>query len=1165
MINTIQHFAIAPFLPALKAFFKDLNLPLHYISDLPARPEDILGDKYKAHDKTHALIEEVYPLGLVDEAVFNHTNSLFSDKWTTEKLQKIAQKYEGLLIFGLTLKAQPTRSDLAEITRAFNRAFPYMPVMLVFRYENYLTLAHTERTEYKQAWREGEKMGKVTLLKDINIENPHTGHIHILQKLVLQRAGKEAIYTFAQLYAYWQTVLNVATLNKRFYKELFEWYLWAVPLVKYPKPETEMLEEISHQSISVIRLLTRLIFVWFIKEKKLVNEALFDAATLAQILQDFDPQSPESANYYQGILQNLFFATLNSPMNRDAEKDYEKRQFVEDLPLFQGKNPAYNDKTKYRGAELFADKEQAMQLFAETPFLNGGLFECLDFIDEQNKENRYDGFSATPQKRAFVPNNLFFGKANIDLSEALDDKKRKDVQVRGIIEILNSYTFTIAENTPLDEEVALDPELLGKVFENLLASYNPETSSSARKQTGSFYTPREIVDYMVEESLKAYLEKSASQSGAPSKGAPLSALFSYTDSENPFDANTTEALIQAISACKILDPACGSGAYPMGVLNMMVHILKKLDPKNLKWKTTLLQKAEMDLKSAQNFGDEVIRNQAIGAAEHRIQYIKDSFAESKHELDYTRKLFLIENCIYGVDIQQIAVQISKLRFFISLIVEQQITETARNRGILSMPNLETKFVAANTLIGLEKQANTLISPQVIQAEKELDEIRKEIFFVKKWKDKKILKQKEAKKRIELKAALLESGFGEKTAAQKTAWNPFDVIHSAPFFDAETMFGEELSLGFDVVIGNPPYGFRTVLTNDEKNYFRKVQKIEFSSGDSAELFVKICFDRHLADKGILSFIIPKKSLYGDAWEDTRVNYWKKYHLQFLLDTGKSFDNVLLEASVFGLSKSARKGKVSLSFLGEGSQITTFNNVAIDNIFVKSNSCQIYKVLYPDTFFAKIQAKSFPEKMVEGKLGLAIGTDFFSDTIKTYKLLKGIDIEKYNVRSHRYLDNEEKLNWKNAQAFLSPKVLCQRLVAHVENPIPHLKITACYDAEGILITNTLMSFELNEGISPKFWLAYLNSKFLSWYAYNFVYSRAIRGMDFYNFYIQQLPIPNISIAEQQPIIALVDKILALKSGSAPSKGETQALEAEIDALVYRLYDLTAEEIAMIEGGH
>lgn len=361
--------------------------------------------------------------------------------------------------------------------------------------------------------------------------------------------------------------------------------------------------------------------------------------------------------------------------------------------------------------------------------------------------------------------------------------------------------------------------------------------------------------------------------------------------------------------------------------------------------------------------------------------------------------------------------------------------------------------------------------------------------------------------------------------------------------------------FDIVIGNPPYGFRTVLTKEQKEYFRKEQKIEFRSGDSAELFVKISFDNFTRPNGILAFIIPKKSLYGDAWEDTRINYWRKYDLKFILDTGKSFDNVLLEASVFGLKKVNVEIKiVSVSFLGKNG-VNNVGKFLLDKLFAESNTLQIYKAQFP-SIIEKIEKIKSREKLVEGKLGLAIGTDFFSDEETDYKLLKGIDIGRYNIRSNRFLKNREKLKWENAMSFLKPKVLTQRLVAHIEKPFPHLKITSCYDDEGIIITNTLMSFEINEKITDKFWLGYLNSKFLSWYAYNFVYARAIRGMDFYNFYIQQLPIPNISLNQQKVFIELVDKILLNHNAN------TSKWEKEIDIRIYRLFQLTYEEVKIIE---
>jgi len=161
----------------------------------------------------------------------------------------------------------------------------------------------------------------------------------------------------------------------------------------------------------------------------------------------------------------------------------------------------------------------------------------------------------------------------------------------------------------------------------------------------------------------------------------------------------------------------------------------------------------------------------------------------------------------------------------------------------------------------------------------------------------------------------------------------------------------------------------------------------------------------------------------------------------------------------------------------------------------------------------------------------------------------------------LKNREFLKWENAKQFLTPKIIAQVLVAHIEKPVPHLKITACYDDEGIIIVNTLTSLEINEQIDKKFWLGYLNCRFMSWYAYNFIYARAIRTMHLYDFYAQQIPIPNIPLSKQQPIITLVNQILSAKIKN-PS-ADTLELERQIDALVYELYGLTEEEIKVVEG--
>jgi len=275
-----------------------------------------------------------------------------------------------------------------------------------------------------------------------------------------------------------QKRFSVEVLTKEFYKELFAWYQWALSGemgVAFPN-ETDNKKIEEH----LIRLITRLMFVWFIKQRNLIPNEIFDEEELSEILKDFDANSTNSSIYYNAILQNLFFATLNRPIN--------EREFA-----CEGGgrwNEDYGIKTKFRddAKDTYFKKtqEEIVALFRQVPFLNGGLFECLD-KEQNNKIVYFDGFSRARKKRTFIPNVLFF-----------DAEK-------GLISILKKYNFTIEENTPADVEVALDPELLGKVFENLLGAYNPETKETARKQSGSFYTPREIVNYMVDESLKAYL------------------------------------------------------------------------------------------------------------------------------------------------------------------------------------------------------------------------------------------------------------------------------------------------------------------------------------------------------------------------------------------------------------------------------------------------------------------------------------------------------------------------------------------------------------------------------------------------------------------------------------------------------------------------------------
>lgn len=347
---------------------------------------------------------------------------------------------------------------------------------------------------------------------------------------------------------------SVEALTKQFYKDLFEWYLWAVDEnsnVTFPNYVATEDDDRDDLEKKIIRMITRIMFVWFIKQKDLVPNCIFDVDYLSTILKDFDPYSTTNGNYYNAILQNLFFGTLNRAI---IDEEGNTRKFAT--------SSKRDIKTLYRYAELFSISEQeVISLFAEVPFLNGGLFECLDktrYIDGAEQCYNFDGFSRNDARfpdgrykhRAVVPNNLFFEPE------------------KGLISILNRYNFTIEENSPEEQQVALDPELLGKVFENLLGAYNPETKETARNQSGSFYTPREIVNFMVDESLVAYLGDNDF----------VRSLFRRDFTFDKSKTNEYRMIADKLKAVKVLDPACGSGAFPMGLLNRMIDILERISP-----------------------------------------------------------------------------------------------------------------------------------------------------------------------------------------------------------------------------------------------------------------------------------------------------------------------------------------------------------------------------------------------------------------------------------------------------------------------------------------------------------------------------------------------------------------------------------------------------------
>lgn len=768
-------------------------------------------------------------------------------------------RWEGLLVVAIDVpeSVKATRTVLSQWLRKVNRKAAGRPVVAVFRSHDRKTVSigAIERVERKRAG-SGDKLGKVSLLRDIQIHKPHQGQQRILWRLHLAETERRKINSVHALEKHWRQAFDVQVLNKDFYEQLFHWYLWAWPQVKFPMPETSGISSEENASRATLRFVTRMLFTWFLRERGLVPRQIFEAESVAEWLHGFS-KTGKAGPYHNAVLQNLFFACFNA--------EWRNRSFLPESSI-TGHNAGYLDHSQMRCRDLLKRPDQFLSWMQDVPMLNAGLFECLDrrvrLLGKDLGEERWDGFSNRSSKRALVPDELLWGDEREVEVAGKEEKTTSRVKVKGLIPLLDSFVFTVEENTPDDQDVALDPELLGRVFENLLASVNPETQDTARKTTGSFYTPREVVRFMADQALESHLQRALGPQGDPEL---LKALF---HGENRTTSEQRDVLVKALSECKILDPACGSGAFPMGVLERMVELLRLLDPGNSCWKREQLRKARADLDAARRFGDLELREKAVKSAEERIAGIEASFGSASFEENYTRKLYLIEQCIHGVDIQPTAVQITLLRFFLTLLIEQKVDASKENQGITPLPNLETKFVVANSLIPLRGQALQMTSERVTELEQELREVRKELFFARGWKAKRRALEREDDLRTQLQKALLESGMPSAEAQQLATWNPHDSQRPARFFDPEFMFG--VDAGFDVVIGNPPY-VRQERINDQHPGFKEELKKHYTCANGkADLFVYFYESaiKLLKSGGALSFITSNKYYKSDYGEELR---------------------------------------------------------------------------------------------------------------------------------------------------------------------------------------------------------------------------------------------------------------------------------------------------------
>jgi hypothetical protein len=745
------------------------------------------------------------------------------------------------------------------------------------------------------------------------------------------------------------------------------------------------------------------------------------------------------------------------------------------------------------------------------PFLNGGLFE----------PHRNDYYEKAPNYALKIPDRWF----------------------ADFFSVLEQYNFTIDENSTVDADVSVDPEMLGRIFENLLAEVVPETGETARKATGSYYTPRAIVDYMVEQSLKQYL---LTKTSLPEH--KLDSLLSYEDSEIDLSDAERNAVVTALKEIKVIDPACGSGAFPMGILHRMLLVLEKVDPRLEIWKRLYLGSYHPVMR----------------------RIIEDKLRKGNEQ--YIRKLTIIQDSIYGVDIQPIAVEIAKLRCFLSLVVDEIVLDSEENRGIEPLPNLEFKFVAANTLIGLpprKEEQGGFGSSKAIEKLKELRGRYLRVYGKEKAEIEKEFRDTQ-RKLLEESLVWKSNNSALLEVAQKlTEWDPFSY-ESCGWFDPGWMFGVED--GFDIVIANPPWGIDLGVV--ELSNLRKLSGVN-KAFDSSEAFVFVG-NNFLTENGVLTYIVPKSIIFANDWRFSR-NHILGKQLRCLGDCGISFEAVNLESVVIAFRKiaySEDKNNVEIVRFEPVKRFSSYKELkrlqAIDQYMMIKSGVLILSEMDEVTqrILRTIQKQAFlediPREVFRGM--------YISDSVKASISGKGKylfvnkvpDVSMYAINKVIRIDLSKHLEcYKD----IINKLSRDRVVIKV---MRGNRLTCAFAPKTILTTEKLVNLVLKDSNFSLFYvLALLNSKLCSFYLNKVVFSditETSRVMD--DPYLKKCPVPKIALTQQHPFIELVGRILAITSDSDyPSNPAKQArvkeLQNQIDRLVYELYGLTEEEIGVVEG--
>jgi len=568
--------------------------------------------------------------------------------------------------------------------------------------------------------------------------------------------------------------------------------------------------------------------LWNSFEIKTVNEEFYlmisrTFTNLKQYLEDNKIFKEEDAKQFANrLIGRLLFVWF-----------LKKKGFIfeEKIPYFDTDNMSDKEYYTERLEKLFfntlnkpMEERDILNDDLKTPYLNGGLFYTYD--------------NDKPKKEISFPEHFF----------------------AGLYKNLNEYNFTTDESTPDFEQVAIDPEMLGRIFENLLASMMTETGKQARKAKGAFYTPREIVQYMCRESIREHLYNKL---GVDKYKLVIDQIIDTADHEWALNEtnkvqhiskkdNFGEKVIEAIKDIKVLDPACGSGAFPLGMLQNLLRIYLRLN---------------------------------------------------RRANEYETKIKILEQNIYGVDIEPMAVEISRLRSFLALIVDQEYNEKNKNGGIDTLPNLEFKFVCANTLFKLSGKQGLLDGLQ--EGGKKENDLAQELLLLKReyfkarWK-------KRQKLEIDIEKKLSKQGlFDSEKQKQLRTYHPIHQISPATFYDPLLM--HDVETGFDIVIANPPYVSTKGVDAEMKGNLNK------EHGFSDDLYAHFYFKgiELLKKKGVLTYITSKTFWTIQTKKNVREKLLENNFIA-IYDTANPFESAMVDTCVVVVQKD-QKQKNKINFL------------------------------------------------------------------------------------------------------------------------------------------------------------------------------------------------------------------------------------------------------------